>query len=348
MDVTIEVLAGSHRLGQRLVDDMKRAERLSLVAAYAKESVLDVLPLEKWCRTNRQLRVLAGTDFFLTEMQLLRRLEARPGATCRIYHSVRSGEGFHPKVYLLDTGERRIAYVGSSNLSRGGFSGNVEANVRIEGPSSAAPLARPLEFFEEVFESEFATTISADFQERYDEMQRAQRAALLRNVGHTGHEHLRVAESMLLSAYRSTHAERRWLLVVSPDNYQICMRSKTWGRQSESEIRSYRPGDVFFFHVTQRSCVAAMGMFTGHPYFDNSPLWQRMDRGSFPWRISFVELGTLVNGINTREVLEPLHPGAPRRFFNGYLQASHSLEPSHFEALRTVFEDALRLERIVA
>jgi HKD family nuclease len=348
VDVSIEVLAGSHPLGRRLIDDMKRAERLSLAAAFAKESVLDAIPLAQWCRANRQLRVLAGTDFFLTEMQLLRRLETRPGATCRIYHSARSDESFHPKVYVLDSGDRRVAYVGSSNLSRGGFAGNVEANVRIEGPSSAAPLARPLEFFEEVFESEFATTISADFQQRYDEMQRAQRAALLRNAAYTAYEHLRVAENMLLSAYRSTHAAQRWLLVVSPSNYEICMRSKTWGRQRESEIRSYRPGDVFFFHVTQRSRVATMGMFTGQPYFDSSPLWQRMDRGSFPWRIGFVELGTLVNGINTREVLEPLHPGAPRHFFNGYLQASHSLEPSHFEALRTVFESALRLERIVA
>ncbi len=90
-----------------------------------------------------------------------------------------------------------------------------------------------------------------------------------------------------------------------------------------------------------------MGMFTGQPHFDDSPLWQGMHGGAFPWRISFVELGTLVNGINTREVLEPLHPGAPQHWFNGYIQSSHSLQPSHFEALRTVFENALRLERIV-
>ncbi|MBX3270877.1 MAG: hypothetical protein KF729_11495 [Sandaracinaceae bacterium] len=64
------------------------------------------------------------------------------------------------------------------------------------------------------------------------------------------------------------------------------MRTGTWGRQNEREARAYAPGDVFFMHVTGRSEVVAMGMFTGEPYHDESPLWREMDdRGAFPWRI---------------------------------------------------------------
>lgn len=40
---------------------------------------------------------------------------------------------FHPKVYLFTNPERYAAFVGSSNLTNGGFHGNAEVNTLIEG-----------------------------------------------------------------------------------------------------------------------------------------------------------------------------------------------------------------------
>jgi hypothetical protein len=40
---------------------------------------------------------------------------------------------FHPKVYFFTDGERYAAFVGSSNLTLGGFHGNAEVNTLIEG-----------------------------------------------------------------------------------------------------------------------------------------------------------------------------------------------------------------------
>lgn len=40
---------------------------------------------------------------------------------------------FHPKVFLFTDGNRYAAFVGSSNLTRGGFHGNAEVNTLIEG-----------------------------------------------------------------------------------------------------------------------------------------------------------------------------------------------------------------------
>lgn len=40
---------------------------------------------------------------------------------------------FHPKVYLFSDADRYAAFVGSSNLTRGGFYGNIEVNTLIEG-----------------------------------------------------------------------------------------------------------------------------------------------------------------------------------------------------------------------
>jgi hypothetical protein len=86
--------------------------------------------VEGWCRPGRRLRLLAGTDFALTELELLRRLELTGQAHCRILHSVGPGI-FHPKIYLIDKGARRVVYVGSSNLTRGGLQENVEACMRL-------------------------------------------------------------------------------------------------------------------------------------------------------------------------------------------------------------------------
>lgn len=346
-DVAVEVIAGDGRLRDRLAEDLSRARRASIAVAFAKTSGLGALDLEQWCDGKRELRLLAGTDFYVTELAVLRRLESRPGAACRVFHSL-DVRAFHPKVYVLERDDSVVAYVGSSNFTAGGLRDNVEANVRLEGPRSELPISTPLSFFDGLFSGEFATALSPEFERRYDELQKLRQSSDRWQREGDGADQFRVAERMLVGDYRGRHAVKRWLLVVTPENFDICMRTGTWGRQHEHEIAAYAPGDVFFFHVTGRGRIAALGMFTGQPYRDDDELWRDMGKGSFPWRIRLVPLGTLLNGIPTRSVLEPLRPGAPARWFNGFIQASHSLEPSDFEALRTAFEQALRLERRLA
>jgi hypothetical protein len=156
---------------------------------------------------------------------------------------------------------------------------------------------------------------------------------------------LRVMEQLVLADRREHVARKRWLLVVNPVNYEVCMRMRVWGRQHEHEAHRYAAGDLCFFHVTGRSEVLAMGMFTGSPYGDEAPLWPRSAAGVFPWRVRFVPLGELQRvGISTRDVLQPLHRGAPRNWFHGFIQQSHELRPEHASALRIAFERALRTQ----
>jgi hypothetical protein len=108
-------------------------------------------------------------------------------------------------------------------------------------------------------------------------------------------------------------------------------------------VRAYSPGDAFFFHVTGRSEIVGMGMFTGEPYHDEAPMWQDMDsRGAFPWRMRFIPLGELRVCLPTKEILQPLRPGAPKHWFHGFIQASHSLDAADFHALRAAFEQSTR------
>lgn len=343
--VSVELLTRERPIGERLGRNLERGGRLSVAVAYAKQSGLAALDLERWVAgEGRELRLLAGTDFALTELGLLRRLEPRPGVRCRVFHRL-SGVNFHPKLYVVDQGDRRIAYVGSSNLTLGGLRNNIEANVRLEGPRDAPELREPEALFEGLFDSEFATPLTTEFEARYTELQEQYRAAQTRYPEPPAADQLRLAEALLVGQYRGTAANQRQLLVVTPENFALCMRYGTWGHQHEQEIRAYKPGDVFFFHVTGGRGVAAMGMFTGLPYYDKDVIWQNMGRGSFPWRMKFVALGELRTGVDTKVVLLTRRPDAPKHWFNGFIQSSHSLGGEDFESLRAAFEAALRVER---
>jgi HKD family nuclease len=344
--VQAQVLGDGRAFGRAFGRDLAEARGLSVAVAFAKQSGLAEVDVEGWCRADRKLELLAGTDFFLTELELLRRLEKRPSTKCRIFHTVGKGRVFHPKLYVLDKGESRVVYVGSSNFTKGGLANNIEANVRLEGPVGTREIDDATALFEALFTGEYATPILDDFEQRYREMQAAQRAVQQYPMVAESRVLLQAAEQLLLGEYRARVANRRWLLVTSPENFATCMRLRVWGRQNEREIRAYAPGDVFFFHVTGGRGIAAFGMFTGEPYQDEKPIWGADPRGAFPWRIRLEPLGELRDGIRTKEVLAPRRKGAPGHWFHGFIQQSHSLEEGDFDALRGAFEGAVRAEKM--
>jgi hypothetical protein len=59
------------------------------------------------------------------------------GADLRVFKD--DAELFHPKIYLFRDKKRYALFVGSSNLTYGGFYANYETNCLIEGESSKTP-----------------------------------------------------------------------------------------------------------------------------------------------------------------------------------------------------------------
>jgi HKD family nuclease len=88
------------------------------------------------------IEILLGQAFFQTEPELLFELKklqtARPGLTARLASAVTT---FHPKVWIVTHGGASQAIVGSSNLSNGGFSGNVECNLYSEDQTAVHELS---------------------------------------------------------------------------------------------------------------------------------------------------------------------------------------------------------------
>ena len=340
--VQIDILGKDDFIGDRLNDDLLQANRASIAVAFAKQSALDGLNLLPFCHGGGTLKLVAGLDFCLTELTLLQRVQG----DCRVYHQLdnRARRTFHPKVYLFEKPDSLVAYIGSSNLTKGGLFQNIEANVRLEGSKDAPELLRAQSVFTELFESEFSAPLSPAVEARYLEMQQLQRQALsYAQPDRLVQDRLMAAEAMAVGDFRAKRG-RPWLLVVSPDHFAVCMKHGCWGRQDEKEVRNYRPGDIGLFHVNEGRGIAAMVMFTGRSYWEDTQLWpvDKKKGRRFPWRIQFRVLGELRTGLPTKDVLQPLRQGAPARWFHGFIQKSHGLTPEDFGLLRATFEAALR------
>jgi len=341
---TIELLRHGREMGARLAEDLAAARSLSIAVSTAQASALEALDLVGWAREGRELALVAGTDAYGTEIDLLRRLEGLPGVRCRIFHPL-DGAAFLPRLYVLEKAKTRVAYVGSSDLTRGGLALDVATNVRIEGDPSERELERAMLIFEELFWSELAMPLSDTFEAEYRTLQAMRRSALSRWPEPRDEEALRAAVALRIGEYRARAATRRHLLVVTPKSYAACMATRSFGRKKQAELERYGKGDPFFFHVTgPGKGLRAMGMFVGEPYRDDAPQLRGPDGGCGPFRRRFVVIGELAKEIRTRPILESLRPGAPKHWFNGFVQDSHSLSSEDFEALRAAFVRSLAEE----
>ncbi len=135
------------------------------------------------------------------------------------------------------------------------------------------------------------------------------------------------------------------LLVVDPDNFEVCVQSGTWGAQSETALRKYEEGDVLLFHLTKGSGqgggLCAMGTVLSPVYYDASPMWQDMSGRAYPHRIKFHLVARLDRPLPTKDILQRLRPDAPRNWFHGFIQASHSLSLADGYELQDALEQAL-------
>ncbi len=103
-------------------------DHLWVAVALVKESALDFLQsnLKKDCIQH----YLVGIDLPTPPIvfRKLQSMQVKGIFECAIY---KSSFNFHPKVYLIKTGEIFTAFIGSSNLTDGGFENNIELNYII-------------------------------------------------------------------------------------------------------------------------------------------------------------------------------------------------------------------------
>src|SRR5690348_14071455 len=118
---------------QSLLSDFQRCckkySSLHIAVAWCSDpKKAPVFKLLKRLRDN--LKATVGVTFCHTHPDAIEWLRAI-GADVRVFR----GDGilFHPKVYMFGRGKRYAAFVGSSNLTYGGFHDNAEVNTLVEG-----------------------------------------------------------------------------------------------------------------------------------------------------------------------------------------------------------------------
>lgn len=113
-------LRTADRLPRRFAKLVSRAERIDVAVAWARPcEAVEVL-----ARSSVKIRIAVGISQHFTDPSTLKRLVDIENVELRIVPD-ETARIFHPKYYCFH-GEKTICWVGSANLTGGGFGGNVE------------------------------------------------------------------------------------------------------------------------------------------------------------------------------------------------------------------------------
>lgn len=144
---------------------------VDIAVSFTRSTGLQLLkdPLEDLIGRGVRVRLLTSTYLSITEPQALwSLLEMAPGIECRLQQGP---QAFHPKLWLLKGEDKTEGWVGSSNLTRGGLSTNLEWNLRTQEPHAGAEL---LSLFERIWEAPSVLPLTATGIQQYERQWRAQ------------------------------------------------------------------------------------------------------------------------------------------------------------------------------
>ncbi len=167
-----------------LLVELARCKRADLAVAFIKRgAAFSLLPALREALSRGALIRILTTDYLdATDPDALEALLSLPASgqgkiEIRCFLSAPPGEpprGYHPKAYLFERENgRRIAFVGSSNLSEVALSGNVEWNVFLRETDLADPVEQLSREFEEVFAASRSVPVDLEFVASYQARRRS-------------------------------------------------------------------------------------------------------------------------------------------------------------------------------
>lgn len=163
------------QLSETLQSFADSTEHAYFAVAFASLSGVRTLEtyFERASSANLQLSMIIGLDGFATDAKVLAELmkysEQTDLFSLYCYHS-RPHQIFHPKLYLLRAGQDVACFVGSSNLTGGGFQRNIELNVQISGNSENVNILQFFDYFENLRQMESVTQPTIEILEIYEEL----------------------------------------------------------------------------------------------------------------------------------------------------------------------------------
>jgi HKD family nuclease len=168
-----------HSLAETLSRGLETATDARFAVAFVSRRGLSVIEdgLMASLESGGQAEFLFGLDFENTEPEAIGWLvdvaaQTRQQLRCLCYSHPRDAKTpvYHPKLYLLTDARRGedMLVVGSSNLTAGGLSGNVEVNAVIVGKHSDPPLLQAWEIYRKLRNAESVFMPTRDFVAEYE------------------------------------------------------------------------------------------------------------------------------------------------------------------------------------
>jgi HKD family nuclease len=145
------------------------AEEIDIAVAYLKTGAFDFI---KGLLSGKKVRILLGFDFCLTDVEPLRDILDK-GYPCKVYRTPMTSDerSYHPKIYIAKKKNEIRAIIGSSNMTRGGLSSNIEGNILLSADKTESCISEILDFFEQKWRSSLAHDINIDLINEYAALQ---------------------------------------------------------------------------------------------------------------------------------------------------------------------------------
>lgn len=122
--MTAPIFLDGPSINKSLNHDLKKCEYFYCIASYIKNSGLGLFQVQPEAIKNST--IISCSDFSITDSTALIHLKGM-GYKVRLTKS----HGLHAKLWIVKTPEEYHVYIGSSNLSLGGYQDNYEANALI-------------------------------------------------------------------------------------------------------------------------------------------------------------------------------------------------------------------------
>ncbi len=169
---------GEDELLPHLINAIRSADRVDFAVAFIQESGLRLLlnDLQDVLKNGCKIRIITGDYMGITDPKALQSLmnlaDSLPNLQLKAYTCMRN-ESFHPKVYIthatyLDE-ERGEIFIGSSNISQSALTRGIEWNIHLGYASNPERFDEVCRRFDELFSSERAKILDAQWLHSYVE-----------------------------------------------------------------------------------------------------------------------------------------------------------------------------------
>lgn len=139
MPTQIQVLSNlNFPIGDILQQEIQNAKQVQIAVAFLKQSGIQVIDkaIKQCLNSGGSFEVITGLDFKTTDAQSLRYFvelkKAYPKAKFYCFGDKKQNKTdimFHPKMYLFEKAKGTTGIVGSTNLTQGGLTSNLEVNT---------------------------------------------------------------------------------------------------------------------------------------------------------------------------------------------------------------------------